>query len=82
VPLTDIAPPREIPLEERLLRERKEKQTSNQLHNEHEKQLRLEREQLAKRNSMFSNQNDTNNKKVTYDHHGKVLFIKTIKSNR
>ena len=82
MPIKDMPPPREIPLEERILRERKEKQIANQLQIQHEKQQRIERQKEAKKNSMFANRDDMKNKKITYDHNGKVIFVKTVKANK
>lgn len=80
--MTDVPPPREIPLEEKILRDRKEKQIANQLIIEQEKKERLERELQNKKNAKFAHPRDIKNKKITYDHHGKVMFVKTIKSKQ
>ena len=79
VPLTDLTPPREIPIEEKILRDRKEKQKVNQEREQEEKAARKEREiQLRKGLQSYQNSADIKNKKITYDHHGKILMIKTI----
>jgi hypothetical protein len=42
IPIPDLEPPREIPVDERILRTRKEKQKANQQREEEERRKRLE----------------------------------------
>ncbi|CAI2359537.1 unnamed protein product [Moneuplotes crassus] len=81
-PLEDLAPP-EVSIEEKRLRDRKDKQEVNQLKKEQELAERKKREQeLKKALQRSEHTTDFKNKKITYDHHGKVLMIKKVPENR
>lgn len=83
IPLEDLPQPREIPIEEKLLRDRKEKQKANQLKKDQELQARVDRENEIKKALQKSQSNtDIKNKKITYDHNGKVLMIKTVSEKK
>jgi len=62
VPLNDIEPPRKIPIEEKILRDRKEKQKANEQRMAEELAEREEREAKAKRNIQPTNKQDYKNK--------------------
>jgi hypothetical protein len=64
------------------LRDRKEKQKLNQEREAKEKQERLEREVLRQKGVFQWNSNDLKNKKITYDHNGKLIMIKTISEKK
>lgn len=79
IPIPDIEPPREIPVEERILRDRKEKQKANLEQQALERKARFDAiEQRQKAMRISGNGNDLKNKKITYDHKGNVIMIKTL----
>lgn len=91
IPIPDLEPPREIPVDERILRTRKEKQKANQQREEEERRKRRESQETAKgsegdnRGKISTNQikgGDIKNKKFTFDHNGNVIMIKTLKSSK
>ncbi|CAI2387903.1 unnamed protein product [Moneuplotes crassus] len=83
IPLNDLPSPREIPLEEKLLRDRKNKQEANKQKKEKELTERVQREEELREALMKSEYKaDIKNKKITYDHHGKVLMIKTLSEKK
>jgi hypothetical protein len=79
IPIPDIEPTRVIPDQERLLRDRKEKQQANLDHQAEEREARFSViEQNHKAMLSSSSSRDLKNKKITYDHNGKVIMIKTL----
>jgi hypothetical protein len=83
IPIPDIEPPRVIPDQERLLRDRKEKQKANLDHQAEEREARfLVIEQNHKDMLSSNSSRDLRNKKITYDHNGKVIMIKTLSKKK